>query len=310
MAWLRTPDFSLRQLQYAVAVAEEGGFGRAAAACGVSQPALSAQVAKLEAALGTPLFERRPRGVIPTGMGRALLPRLRDALEAAHGVDVAARALVAPASVTLRVGVIPTIAPYVVPGVVERLRGREDLPRLHWIERTTADCEAALSQGELDAILIADPPTGAEVDHVDVGFEPFWLVTPPDQAPDGAVAVRDVADDELLLLEDGHCLRDHTMALCMKPGAEGAPFVATSLPTLVQMVASGFGTSVLPASAVAVERSRARIGAAPFADPAVGRVLRLAWRSRCVHADTLRTVGGVLGAVLGEAVAAAGVDVG
>lgn len=305
MRAFQNPDYSLRQLQYAVAVAETGGFGTAADVCGVSQPSLSAQVAKLEEALGVQLFERHARGVQVTRAGDALIARMRVVLADSRALEDAACALKDPYSVTLRVGVIPTVAPYLLPEVVERLRARERAPTVYWLEMQTAVCEAALVDGKLDAMIIADPPEHPSLDAVELGFEPFEVVLPVDHALRGAVGVEDVSANEVLLLEDGHCLRDQALSLCLQPGAQESPFRATSLPTLVQMVSAGLGISVLPASAVPVELPRARVRVEHFRTPTVGRTLRMGWRSRSPHTTLLRELAGVvreaLAAVLEEA---------
>ncbi len=296
-------DFSLRQLQYALAVAEEGGFGKAARACGVSQPSLSAQLARLEEALGLRLFERHARGVQLTRAGREMLPRMRAAVEAADAVEGAARLLGDPGSVTLRVGVIPTIAPYLLPRAVDHLARLPSPPRVHWLERQTAVCEEELAAGAMDAMIIADPPRRPSLDALRLGWEPFWLAVPEDHPLRGPVSVDDVAAHEVLLLEDGHCLRDHTLSLCMVPGAKESPYEATSLPTLVQMVASGLGTSVLPQTAIPVEAGRARVRVLPFDDPGIGRTHYLGWRSRSPEARLVRALAAPLRAALAEALA-------
>ncbi|MEZ4238505.1 MAG: hydrogen peroxide-inducible genes activator [Myxococcota bacterium] len=291
--------FSLRQLQYAVAVAETGAFGAAAERCAVSQPSLSAQVAKLEDALGVQLFERHPRGVLVTGAGEALIAAMRQILARADALAATAANLADPDAVVLRVGIIPTAAPYLLPPAVERLRTGP--PRVHWLELQTEVCEQQLAEGLLDAIVIADPPTHAGTTCAELGWEPFLLVVPADQPLDAPVTVEQVAGMELLLLDDGHCLRDQTLALCGRPGARESPYRATSLPTMVQMVASSLGVSVIPASAVPVETARAGVRAVPFAEASVGRTLRLCWRTRGAHADRMPA----LAAVLGEALRAA-----
>lgn len=293
--------FTLRQLQYTVAVAETGGFGRAAEAAAVSQPSLSAQVAKLEEGLGVQLFERHARGVHLTRAGEALLPSLQAVLQAAQEARGVAQTQADPSSLTLRLAVIPTIAPYLLPPAVEGLRARQGSPRIHWVELQTSVAEAELGAGHLDAALMTDPPTLPSVDHVELGWEPFLLVAPEDSPLRGPVTLAQVAEHEVLLLEDGHCLRDHTMKLCMLPGARESEFRATSLPTLVQMVASGLGVSVLPASAVPVEAHRARVRVLPFLDPEVGRTQRLCWRARSPHTSQLRALAGVLRQALARA---------
>jgi len=277
----RSFDFSLRQVQYAVAVAEVGAFGEAAARCGVSQPSLSAQVAKLEDVWGVQLFERNPRGVLVTPAGRALLGWARALLDAGLDLDGQVQALGEPWAVPLSVGVIPTVAPYLLPEAVTELALRQPGGQVHWRELQTARCEDALAAGELDAIVIADASTQAgTADHV-LGFEPFVAVVPASHPLQGPVTVAQLSSESVLLLDDGHCLRDHTMALCLEPGVSTSPYRATSLPTLVQMVSAGLGVSVLPSSAVAVEVARADVRIVPFTTEArAGRVLRVVWRER------------------------------
>lgn len=284
---------TLRQLQYAVAVMETGGFGRAAQQCSVSQPSLSAQVAKLEEQLGVRLFERHGRGVHLTAMGRALIPQMRSVIVDAHALEAKAAALSDPYAAVLRVGVIPTVAPYLIPGVVDGLRRRGRI-RVHWLELQTGVCEGDLANGDIDAMIIADPPTVAGVHHQALGWEPFMVVTPLREPTSGPMTLQRLAELELMLLEDGHCLRDQTMSLCMQPGAAESSYRATSLPTLVQMVASGLGVTVIPAMAVPVEAQRARVRVMPLAQKDVGRTLYLAWRIRSPHLDLLHELAGVV----------------
>ena len=286
--------FSLRQLQYALAVRETGGFGRAAELCGVAQPSLSAQVAKLEDSLGVQLFERHARRVLVTEAGARLLDEMAAALAAAERVQALAAAEAEPYAHTLRVGVIPTVAPYLLPGAARALAEQAPELRVHWLELQTPACEAQLASGQLDAMLIADPPTQPSVDHLKLGWEPFVAVVPEGLGLTGRVDLDALVEHELLLLEDGHCLRDHTLAVCSERGVQESPYRATSLVTLVQMVGAGLGVSVLPRSAVAVEAARAPVRALPFRDHGVGRTLRLGWRARSPHTRLIRELARVL----------------
>jgi len=246
----QSPAFSLRQLQYAVAVAETGGFGAAATLCGVSQPSLSAQVAKLESVLETQLFVRGGKGVRLSPAGERLIPTFREALAASAAVEIAVASLRDPYAIPIRIAVIPTVAPYLLPAVTRSLAEGVG-PQVHWLELQTHEAEAALAKGRADAILIADPPQEAGLDDHVLGWEPF------------------------VLLEQGHCLRDQTLSLCALPRGQHSPFRATSLGTMVQMVAAGFGVSVLPSMAVGVEATRADMTVRPFAEDGIGRTLRL-----------------------------------
>ena len=293
------PDFSLRQLQYAVAVAETGSFIAAASLCGVSQPSLSTQVAKLEGVLDVQLFVRGSKGVSLSPAGEQLLPLFKSALKAGSEVEAAAATLQDPNAIPLRIAVIPTVAPYLVPAFTRAMMG-EAGPRIHWLELQTAVAEASILSGQADAILIADPPSDAGLmDHL-IGWEPFMVVmSGSDSAPD-QVSTAWLHDKPLLLLDDGHCLREQTLSLCSLPGGLQSPFRATSLGTMVQMVAAGFGLSVIPAMAVSVETSRAHLLVRPFEDGKVGRLLRLAYSPSHPLAPQLAVAGDRMAALMRE----------
>ncbi|NOT31365.1 MAG: LysR family transcriptional regulator, partial [Planctomycetes bacterium] len=251
----------LRQLECAVAVAEQLSFRRAAEACFISQPALSLQIQQLESLLGTRLFERDRRRVLLTPAGEQLLPHLRGALLALDGLVEAARALGDPLAGTLRLGVIPTVAPYVLPGVIGPLRKRFPKLRLLLREDHTARLVERVQEGKLDLALLAlEAELGNLATHA-LYSDPFVLVTPASHALAGRALARaknitdaDLADQDVLLLEDGHCFRNQALSLCQRAGArELVDFRATSLNTLVRMVASGTGITLLPAMAVATE---------------------------------------------------------
>ncbi|MFT6146473.1 MAG: LysR family hydrogen peroxide-inducible transcriptional activator [Myxococcota bacterium] len=271
------PDFSLRQLQYAVAVSESGGFGTAAILCGVSQPSLSAQVAKLESALGARLFERSGRGVTLTGAGERLLPAFREALSSASRVHTVSVALRDPYALPVRIAVIPTIAPYLLPSVVDRI-AQHPGPTVHWLELQTHAAEHAVAIGQADAMVIADPPTDSGLAVRTLGWEPFMALVPQGSEGPNPVPMSWLQAQEVLLLEDGHCLREHAVSMCMLQVARESAFRATSLPTLVQMVSAGLGISVLPAMAVEMESARSRVEARAFTSGGIGRTLTMAWR--------------------------------
>ena len=295
-----SPDFSLRQLQYVVAVAETGGFGTGAKRCGVSQPSLSAQIAKLEEALGVRLFDRDARAVDLTPAGRRLLGPFRQALAAAAAVEVAAKTLDDPYAVPVRVALIPTVAPYLLPAVVDILP-RDPGPIVHWLELKTPDAEAALAERRVDAIVIADPPADPRLASRTLGWEGFVAAVPSGAPIPAPVPLDWLRGRDVLLLEDGHCLRDHTMDLCGLPAAQESPYRATSLPTLVQMVSSGLGISVLPQMAVALESGRAKIDVHPFAADTVGRTLRLVWRQNHPAEAILQEIATAMAAVVKDA---------
>lgn len=288
----RPHAFSLRQLQYAVAVADALSFRKAASLCHVSQPSLSAQVAQLERALGAPIFERDRRRVLLTPAGAALVEQARMVLREADALaDVAARAG-DPLAGKIRVGILPTIAAYLLPAVSGALR--KAYPRLSilWVEDKTAALARELQAGALDGALVALEAELGDVESEVIATDPFVLAAPPTHAlgrKSGAIALRELSGAKVLLLEDGHCFRDQALALCASADARELEFRATSLPTLVQMVAGGAGVTLLPAIAVPTELRRARLKVRRFARPAPHRTLALVWRR-----------GSPLGAALGR----------
>ena len=243
--------FSLRQLQYAVAVAETGGFRRAAERCHVSQPSLSAQLAQLEAVLGVRLFERDRRRVLPTPAGEALVARARRVLVEAGELAAAAALLGDPLAGPLQLGVIPTISPYLLPEATAALRARCPRLSVRWTEEKTDALLAALREGRLDGVLLARVAGLEDLVRTTVAEDPFVLAVPTDHPLARGRRLARLADldgETALLLEDGHCLRDQALALCARAGVREADFRATSLSTLVQMVRGGAGDLVAGAT--------------------------------------------------------------
>ena len=285
--------FTLRQLQYASAVAETLSFRRAAERCHVSQPSLSAQIAELEAALGVALFERDRRRVLVTAAGKELVERARRLLVDADDLAAAARGAGDPLAGTLRIGVIPTISPYLLPSATPALRAA--YPRLTtvWVEDKTAALARALEDGAVDAALLALEAELGEVEHEVVADDPFVLATRADD-PLGAKASparpSELRRAQVLLLDDGHCFRDQALAYCARTRAEELEFRATSLTTLAQMVAGGVGVTLLPSLAVETEAPRARLHVRALADPVPHRTIALVWRRRSPLAGALRQV--------------------
>ena len=275
-----SPPFSLRQLEYVVAVADHRSFRRAATACAVSQPALSAQIAQLEGALGVQIFERDRRKVLVTPTGSEIVARARATLASAAGVVDTARSAAQPLSGTLRLGVIPTIAPYLLPVVLPAVRAAYPKLRLVLREERTASVLGQLDDGRLDAGILALPVTG-DLAAVALYREDFVLAAPASHKLARRARLRegDLEDQEVLLLEDGHCLRDQALAVCNHAGShEVAELRATSLPTLVQMVASGQGVTLLPEMAAAVLAPRGSEVALARFSPPPGRDVGLIWR--------------------------------
>jgi LysR family hydrogen peroxide-inducible transcriptional activator len=287
----RPHPFTLRQLQYAAAVAELRSFRRAAEHCHVSQPSLSAQVIQLEEQLGTRLFERGSRRVLVTAAGEALLGRLRRLLLEADDLVDAARQLGDPLSGTLRVGVIPTISPYLLPVLVPALRERHPGLAIVWVEDKTPVLAASLQEGALDAALLAlEAPVG-EVDHEVVAVDPFVLAAQPGHPllrGSGPATAQELRGAGFLLLDDGHCFRDQALAYCATARGRELDFRATSLSTLSQMVAAGAGVTLLPRLALPVENRRSELAIRRLASPEPHRTLALVWRPRSPLAPALR----------------------
>ncbi|HVK73141.1 MAG TPA: LysR substrate-binding domain-containing protein [Kofleriaceae bacterium] len=271
---------TLRQLEYVVAVADHRSFRKAAAACAVTQPALSAQIAQLEDLLGVQIFERDRRRVLITPVGAEIVARARTALQSAEAVVDAASALAQPLTGALRLGVIPTIAPYLLPVVLPAVRTAYPQLRLALREERTAQVLALLDDGRLDAGILALPVPG-DLAAASLYREDFVVAAPPRDPLSRRVRLReaDLDDANVLLLDDGHCLRDQALAVCESAGArESAELRATSLPTLVQMVANGLGVTLLPEMAAAALTGRGEVAVARFVAPAPGRDVGLVWR--------------------------------
>ncbi len=288
---------NLRDLRYMIALAEHRHFGRAAEACGVSQPTLSVQLRKLEELLGITLFERSSKAVAPTSACDRLIGHVRGAVAEAEAILAVARDLRDPLAGRFRLGIIPTLAPYLLPLVFAPLR--EALPALEvepWEDQTNALVER-LRAHDLDALLLATEVEGVDLASRTLFAEPFLAALPPDHA----LASRDyVVEAELardiLVLADGHCLRDQALAACGHSGALGGALRASSLSTLLNMVAAGYGTTLIPGLAAGAAQD-AGIVLRPLAAGA-GRTVRIAWRTRFPRAAAVEAVGAVIAARL------------
>ena len=284
---------SLRQLQYAVAVADTLSFRAAAERCHVAQPSLSAQLAQLEDALGVRLFERDRRRVLLTAAGGELVERARRVLREADDLVEAARRARDPLSGRLTMGVIPTISPYLLPAAAPSLR--KAYPRLTvvWREEKTGDLARQLRNGTLDGALLALEADIGDLDRAVIAQDPFVLATPPRHELGASTAparLTDLRDAPVLLLDDGHCFRDQALAVCSRARVRESEFRATSLSTLAQMVAAGAGVTLLPTLAVSTEATRSGLRVRPFVDPAPHRTIGLVWRRHSPLAPSLQQV--------------------
>lgn len=274
-------SMNLRDLQYIVALAEHLHFGRAAEACFVSQPTLSTQVRKLEEELGVTLFERSARQVLCTEVGADIVARAREVLNEADQIRATARRARDPESGTLRLGIFPTLAPYLLPHVVPLVRERFTRLELLLVEEKTDVLLQRLRDGKLDAAILALPVDSQQLQVRHLFNEPFVLATPLDHplASRTRLDTSDLDGHNVLLLDDGHCLRDQALEVCELAGAtEKSGFRATSMETLRQMVAANVGITLLPILAVQPPIAQSRhVQIVPFRNPP-HREIAMLWR--------------------------------
>jgi LysR family hydrogen peroxide-inducible transcriptional activator len=268
---------TLRQLRYLVSLARHRHFGRAADDCAVTQPALSMQIREFERELGVDLIERRPGDIALTEAGLEIAARAENILASVRDLtDFARHRDVLTGS--LKLGVIPTLAPYLLPRALPLLQARYPALALEIRESQTATLIEELQGGRLDAVMLALPAEGGEFEIMPLFDDPFLLAVPATDTLREPLNVGDVDQSRLILLEEGHCLRDQALAFCGTRRDLPARLGATSLATVMQMVASGYGITLVPQIAAAVELRGERVRALRFAAPAPGRTIGLAWR--------------------------------
>lgn len=288
-------NVTLKQFRYFEALATAGHFGRAADICGISQPALSMQIKELELSLGTVLFERGPRNVRLSHFGEAFAGRVRDILRAVDELGDLARASQDGMVGRLRIGVIPTIAPYLLPRLIRQLQVQHAGLDIHVRETLTPRLIEELSAGRIDTAIVALPVSEPRFTEVALFDENFVLIRPATDAGRPVPNAEALREMRLLLLEEGHCFRDQALSFCSLPtvrpheGLDGS-----SLSTLVQMVGAGLGVTLLPDMAVGVETRSADVTVARFPAPQPARKIGMIWRKSSPLADHLRLISDVV----------------
>ncbi|MBN9580833.1 MAG: LysR family transcriptional regulator [Afipia sp.] len=279
---------TLRQLKYLSALARHGHFGRAAEDCAVTQPALSMQIRDLEKTLGVALVERRPGEVTLTDAGREIARRGDEVLAKSRDLLDFARHRGRPLTGRMQLGLIPSLAPYVLPKILPDLQARFPDLRLEVRETQTRQLLDEIKSGALDCAMLALPVQESEIEATHLFDDPFLLAVPAgDRREEAArVAAHDIDQSRLILLEDGHCLRDQALAFCATaqrarpngPSTGGMAFGASSLATVMQMVANGYGITLIPQIAADVELRDDRVTMLRFEEPQPGRSIGLVYR--------------------------------
>lgn len=291
---------TLKELQYLVALADQGRFGRAAEACHVGQPTLSTQLKKLEDYLGVTLFERNKHYMLPTPIGEEIVERARMALDVVEQIRQIARQGDNPMKGELRLGVIPTLGPYLIPHLLPAIRSSCPKIQLFLREDLTANLLERLRKGRLDALLLALPVTGDDIETMTLFREPFMVALPAGHALEGNKEIReeDLIGENVLLLEEGHCMRDQALAICGSAASnQREELKATSIETLRQMVAASVGCTLLPALAAlpgvgSVQNGLVQIR--PFKSPIPARTVGVAWRHRYPREKTIRLLAKII----------------
>jgi LysR family hydrogen peroxide-inducible transcriptional activator len=294
---------TLKQLQYLVALEDTGHFGKAAESCFVTQSTLSASLRELESLVGVTLVERNRRVVGFTPLGARIAEKARRVLREAEELADMARAAGQPLTGDLRMGVIPTIAPFLLPTMLPVLRREWPGLKLYLREETSQSACEALHRGQLDCVLLALPYGCGDVASVDLFDDPLFVAFPRGEAPDGdSVDVAAIDENRLLLLEDGHCLKDHALSACNRPDLRAhAAMMGTSLHTLVQMVDNGLGMTFIPAMAIeAGILEGTRVDARPLRSDHGFRRIALIWRRSSPRESEFQLLASALSRIIGE----------
>jgi len=288
-------NLTLRQLRYFEALARHGHFGRAADACAISQPALSMQIKELEESVGTDLFERGARQVRLSNFGEAFAARVREILRSVDELGDLARAAHDRLLGRLRIGVIPTIAPYLLPTIIGNLTRMNAGLDIHVRETLTLKLIQELVEGRLDTAIVALPVSEPSLTEVALFSETFVLVRPGEDAGKPVPSRETLREMRLLLLEEGHCFRDQALSFCNMHAALPRELLdGSSLTTLVQMVGAGIGVTLIPEMAVAVETRSASVSVAHFKSPQPSRTVGMIWRKTSPLAHQLLQIAEVV----------------
>jgi LysR family hydrogen peroxide-inducible transcriptional activator len=288
-------NLTFKQLRYFEALARHGHFGRAADACAISQPALSMQIKELEGELGAALFERGARQVRLTGFGEAFALRVRDILRSVDELQDLARVSQDGLVGRLRIGVIPTVAPYLLPAIIGNLTRTYPGLDLHVRETVTGKLIGELVEGRIDAAIVALPVSEPSFTEVALFAEDFVLVRPGEDEGKPVPNGETLSKMRLLLLEEGHCFRDQALSFCNRHSALPRELLdGSSLSTLVQMVSAGIGVTLIPEMAVAVETRSASVSVARFENPKPSRTIGMIWRKTSPLANQLLQISEVV----------------
>ena len=289
---------NLRDLDYICAVADLKHFGRAAESCHVSQPTLSGQIKKLEAQLGVTLFERSHKAIRVTDIGEEIILIAREARDAAKRIKSVAASAQDPLAGNISLGLIPTIAPYLIPLFVGKLQGAMPNMSVDFREDITDRLNEALLQGELDVAVLATPPEEDSLTAIELYSEPFWLLFPNDHELSymKEASMKDVKEDDILLLTDGHCFRDQALSICRPAHKRRRQSLrATSLETLINLVASGQGVTLVPALAMRGGWSK-ELGlmSHELTDKGAERQIYLTYRKRFPRIEAVKTIASLI----------------
>ena len=288
-------NLTLKHFRYFEALAQHAHFGHAAEACSISQPALSMQIKELEEKLGTPLFERSPRQVRLTAFGEIFAQRARDILRSVDELEEMARASETGLTGRLRIGVIPTIAPYLLPCIIRSLTEANPELDLHVRETLTPKLIQELGDGRIDTAIVALPVSEPAFAEEPLFSEDFVLIRSAQDATAPIPNIDELREMRLLLLEEGHCFRDQALSFCnLQTARPWQGLDGSSLSTLVQMVGAGIGVTLLPEMAIGVETRSADVSVTHFKVPKPSRQIGMIWRKTNPLTDQLREVANIV----------------